>query len=43
MSTSQSTPEFREDAVLQITERGDSVTEVSKRLRISSHTLYKCY
>lgn len=32
--------EFKRDAVLQITERGYPVAEVSQRLGVSSHSLY---
>ena len=32
--------EFKQDAVKQITERGYSVADVSKRLWVSSHSLY---
>ncbi len=35
------TDEFKSDAVKQIVERGYSVTEISKRLGVSSHSLYK--
>ncbi|HFJ9590356.1 TPA: IS3 family transposase [Escherichia coli] len=35
------TPEFKEEAVRQITERGYSVAEVSDRLGVSAHSLYK--
>ncbi|WP_313666420.1 IS3 family transposase [Atlantibacter hermannii] len=35
------TPEFKEEAVRQITERGYSVAEVSDRLGVSTHSLYK--
>ncbi|HEC6737681.1 TPA: IS3 family transposase [Salmonella enterica subsp. enterica serovar Thompson] len=35
------TPEFKEEAVRQITERGYSITEVSDRLGVSTHSLYK--
>ena len=33
--------EFKRDAVAQITERGYPVAEVSKRLGVSSHSLYE--
>lgn len=33
-------PEFKDEAVRQILERGYSVTEVSERRRISSYSLY---
>ncbi|MHA0917354.1 transposase [Kosakonia cowanii] len=41
MSTSRFTPEFKEEAVRQITESGYSVAEVSDRLGVSAHNLYK--
>ncbi|MFP1905481.1 IS3 family transposase [Lonsdalea quercina] len=41
MGTPRFTPEFKEEAVRQITERGYSVTEVSDRLGVSAHSLYK--
>ncbi|HGB5278102.1 TPA: IS3 family transposase [Salmonella enterica subsp. enterica serovar Mississippi] len=41
MGTPRFTPEFKEEAVRQITERGYSVTEVSDRLGVSTHSLYK--
>ncbi|WP_212541871.1 IS3 family transposase [Pantoea sp. AMG 501] len=41
MGTPRFTPEFEEEAVRQITERGYSVAEVSDRLGVSAHSLYK--
>ncbi|HGF4687592.1 TPA: IS3 family transposase [Escherichia coli] len=41
MGTPRFTPEFKEEAVRQITERGYSVAEVSDRLSVSAHSLYK--
>ncbi|KFF65785.1 transposase [Pectobacterium brasiliense] len=41
MCTPRFTPEFKEETVRQITERGYSVAEVSERLGVSSHNLYK--
>ncbi|MEG5723753.1 IS3 family transposase [Enterobacter hormaechei] len=41
MGTPRYTPEFKEEAVRQITERGYSVAEVSDRLGVSAHSLYK--
>ncbi|CDG15184.1 transposase of IS3 family [Serratia marcescens subsp. marcescens Db11] len=41
MGTPRFTPEFKEEAVCQITERGYSVAEVSDRLGVSAHSLYK--
>ena len=35
------TDDFKRDAVRQITERGHSVAEVSSRLGVSTHSLYK--
>ena len=35
------TAEFKEEAIRQITERGYSVKEVSERLGVSTHSLYK--
>lgn len=41
MGTPRFTPEFKEEVVRQITERGYSVAEVSDRLGVSAHSLYK--
>jgi len=41
MSNQRYTPEFKDEAVRQIADRGYSVAEVSERLGVSSHTLYK--
>ena len=41
MSPPRFTPEFKEEAVRQITERGHSVADVSARLGVSAHSLYK--
>lgn len=41
MGTARFTPEFKEEAVRQITERGYSLAEVSDRLGVSAHSLYK--
>ncbi len=41
MSTQRFTPEFKEEAVRQIVDRGYSVAEVSERLGVSAHSLYK--
>ncbi|MEL5351358.1 IS3 family transposase [Serratia nevei] len=41
MGTPRFTPEFKEEAVRQITERGYSVAEVSDHLGVSAHSLYK--
>jgi len=40
MGTSNFSDDFKRDAVAQITERGYPVTEVSKRLGVSTHSLY---
>jgi transposase len=41
MSKQRYTLEFKEEAVRQIVERGHSVAEVSERLDVSAHSLYK--
>jgi len=41
MSSQRYSPEFKDEAVRQILERGYSVSEVSDRLGVSSHSLYK--
>ncbi len=41
MSSRRYSPEFKDEAVRQILDRGYSVTEVSQRLGVSSHSLYK--
>jgi transposase len=41
MGTPRFTPEFKEEAVRQITDRGYSVADVSERLGVSAHSLYK--
>ena len=41
MSNQCYTPEFKEEAVRQIVDRGYSVTDVSERLAVSAHSLYK--
>jgi transposase len=41
MSTQRFTPEFKEEAVRQVVDRGHSVAEISARLGVSSHSLYK--
>ena len=40
MSKTNFSDDFKRDAVLQITERGYPVVEVSKRLGVSPHSLY---
>lgn len=41
MSSQRYSPEFKDEAARQIVERGYSVAEVSQRLGVSSHSLYK--
>jgi transposase len=41
MGRQRFTPEFKDEAVRQVTERGYPVTEVAVRLGVSSHSLYK--
>lgn len=41
MSTPRFTPEFKEEAVRQVVDRGYSVAEVAARLGVSAHSLYK--
>lgn len=41
MSSQRYSPEFKDEAVRQIIERSYSVAEVSERLGVSSHSLYK--
>ena len=41
MSNQRFTPEFKEEAVRQVVERGYSVAEVSARIGVSTHSLYK--
>jgi len=41
MSSQRFSPEFKEEAVRQIVHRGYSVAEVSQRLGVSAHSLYK--
>ena len=41
MSTQRFTPEFKEEAVRQVVDRGYAVAQVSARLGVSSHSLYK--
>ena len=40
MSNQRYTPEFNEEAVRQVVERGHSVADVADRLGVSSHSLY---
>lgn len=41
MSPLRFTPSFKDEVVHQIIERGYSVAEVSARLGVSAHSLYK--
>lgn len=41
MSSQRYTPEFKDEAVRQIVDRGYSVAEVAERLGVSAHSLYK--
>ena len=41
MGQQRYSPEFKDEAVKQVTERGHSVQEVAARLGVSSHSLYK--
>lgn len=41
MSSQRYTPEFKDEAVRQVLERGYTVAEVSERLGVSAHSLYK--
>lgn len=41
MSGQRYTPEFKEEAVKLVIERGYSVVDISNRLSVSQHSLYK--
>lgn len=41
MSSRRFTPEFKAEAVRQVTQRGYSVREVAERVGVSAHSLYK--
>ena len=41
MGTPRFSPEFKQEAVKQVTERGYPVAEVADRLGVSAHSLYK--
>ena len=41
MGRQRYSPEFKDEAVRQVTERGYSVTEVAARLGVPAHSLYK--
>lgn len=41
MSNQRYTPEFKDEAVRQVIDKGHSVQEVSQRLGVSAHSIYK--
>jgi transposase len=41
MSSQRFAPEFKDEAVRQVVERGYAVGEVAQRLGVSAHSLYK--
>ena len=41
MGQQRFSPEFKDEAVRQVTERGYSVQEVAARIGVSAHSLYK--
>lgn len=41
MSSQRFTPEFKEEAVRQVVERGYTVAEVAARVGLSTHSLYR--
>jgi transposase len=41
MSNQRFTPEFKDEAVRQVVERGYSVQDVAERVGVSAHSLYK--
>ena len=41
MTVRDQAPEFKDEAVRQVTEKGHSVQEVAARLGVSPHSLYK--
>ncbi len=41
MSGQRYTPEFKDEAVKQVIDRGYTIAEVSERLGVSSHSFYK--
>jgi transposase len=41
MSNQRFTPEFKDEAVRQVIERGYSVKDVAERVGVSAHSLYK--
>lgn len=40
MSSQRYTPEFKEEAVRQVIDRGHAVADVAERLGVSAHSLY---
>ena len=42
MNSQRFTPEYKEEAVRQVVERGYGVPDVAARLGVSAHSLYKC-
>ena len=40
MSHTRYTPEFKDEAVRQVIDRGHTVSEVSERIGVSAHSLY---
>ena len=41
MSSKRYTPEFRAEAIRQVTEQGYPVSEVARRLGVSTYSMYK--
>jgi len=41
MSSKRYTPEFRAEAIRQVTERGYPVSEIARRLGVSTNSMYK--
>jgi transposase len=41
MSNQRFTPEFKDEAVRQVVERGSSVKDVAERVGVSAHSLYR--
>ena len=41
MSNQRYSPEFKDEAVRQVVDRGYSISEVAKNLGVSQHSLYK--
>ncbi len=40
MSSLRCTPEFKEEAVREVVDRGHSVADVAQRIGVSAHSLY---